>query len=131
MKELVQEFKAFIMRGNVVDLAVAVIIGGAFGAVVKSLTDDVFMQIVAAIFGKPDFSSLTLGLGDAEIRYGSFLTVVINFLLIAAVLFMVLKAMTKAQALRKKAGEDEVDTPAPSDETVLLTEIRDLLKSGR
>lgn len=91
---LASEFKAFLLRGNVVDLAVAVIIGTAFGAVVSSLADDILMQLVAAIFGQPDFSGLSFTLNDAEIRYGSFITVLINFLIIAfAIFFFVIKPL--------------------------------------
>ena len=81
---MLKEFKGFIMRGNVVDLAVAVIVGAAFTAVVNSFANDILMQIVAAVFGKPDFNDLTFDLGDAVIRYGAFITVLINFLIVAS-----------------------------------------------
>ncbi|MCD9623746.1 large conductance mechanosensitive channel protein MscL [Rhabdothermincola salaria] len=125
---MLQDFKDFIMRGNVIDLAVAFIIGVAFTAVITSLTDDILMQIVAAILGEPDFSSLTIGLGDAEIYYGSFLTAVVNFLIIAAVLFAVIKAMSAVSNLRKREeGEAEVVLT----ELDLLAEIRDALREGK
>ncbi len=128
---MIQEFKAFIMRGNIVDLAVAVIIGGAFGLVVTAFTDGVLMAFVAAIFGKPNFDAVTFSVGDGEIMIGSFLTALVNFLIVAFVLFMVLKAMTAATTLRSKGNEDVVEeTPAPSDEAILLTEIRDLLSGA-
>jgi large conductance mechanosensitive channel len=96
MSKLIDEFKAFALKGNLVDLAVAVILGIAFNAVVQSLVNDVVMQIIAAIIGEQDFSTLQFGIGDAEIRYGKFLTAVINFLLIAFVLFVVVKAVNRA-----------------------------------
>jgi large conductance mechanosensitive channel len=100
MRRLIDEFKAFALRGNLVDLAVAVILGLAFNAVVLSLVNDVFLQIVAAIVGEPDFSELSIDIGEGrdrtEILYGSFLTALINFLLVAFVLFLVVKAVNRA-----------------------------------
>jgi large conductance mechanosensitive channel len=121
---VLQEFKDFINRGNVIDLAVAVVIGGAFALVVTSFTDDVLMQIVAAIIGEPDFSSLTFDLGDSVIRYGAFITALINFVIIAFAVFLVVKAVNAAQ------GEQAEEEAGPS-ETDLLAEIRDELKSQR
>jgi large conductance mechanosensitive channel len=121
---MLKEFKEFINHGNVVDLAVAVVIGAAFGAVVKSFTDDVLMQIIAAIFGKPDFSNLTFELGDGVIRYGAFINAVIAFVIIAFALFLVVKALNAAK--RKKKVE-EAAAPAGPTEVELLTEIRDQL----
>jgi len=123
---MLQEFKQFIMRGNILDLAVAVILGAAFGLVVSSFTDGVLMALVAAIVGKPNFDDVTFEVGDGVIRIGTFLTALVNFVIIAAVLFLLLKAMEKAMQSRRKDQAD-ADTPAPSDEAVLLTEIRDLL----
>ncbi|MFQ5381235.1 MAG: large conductance mechanosensitive channel protein MscL [Dehalococcoidia bacterium] len=125
---MINEFRDFIMRGNVVDLAVAVVIGAAFGVVVSSFVDDILMQIVAAIFGKPDFSSLTFDLGDGIIRYGSLINAVIAFLSVAAaIFFFVVKPINVATERAKK--EDEEAPPAePPEDTVLLREIRDLLK---
>ena len=117
------EFKDFISKGNMVDLAVAFVMGIAFTAVVTSLTDDVLMQIIAAVVGEPDFSALTLDLGDSVTRYGSFLTALINYLIISLVLFCIVKAHT---AMRAKEEEDAV----PS-ETDLLVEIRDELRSQK
>jgi large conductance mechanosensitive channel len=128
MNNMLQEFKAFIMRGNIVDLAVAVILGAAFGAVVAAFTDGVLMAFIAAIFGKPNFDAVSFDIGDGTIEIGRFITAVVNFLIIAFVLFLVLKAMEKAVSMRRQT-EADVDTPAPSDEAVLLTEIRDLLAS--
>ena len=114
------------MRGNVLDLAVAVVIGVAFNAVVNSLVDDVLMQIIAAIVGEPNFDDLTFTLGEGIIYYGRFLTALINFLIIAATLFMIIKAFEEMQKRRKVAGEDVAEDK--SDEVVLLGEIRDLLR---
>ncbi len=118
---MIKEFKDFINRGSVVDLAVAVVIGGAFALVVTSFTDDVLMQIVAAIVGEPDFSALTLDFGDSVIYYGSFITALVNFLIIAFAVFLVVKAINTVQG-----NEDEEDG-GPS-EVELLTEIRDALQ---
>ena len=127
MKNLIDEFKQFIMRGNVLDLAVAVIIGAAFGTVVASLTNDVLMNLIAAIFGQADFSDLELELGDGAIGYGAFLTALVNFLIIAFALFVIVKVISSLQ--RQRGTEPAEETPAPSDETLLLTEIRDLLRA--
>jgi large conductance mechanosensitive channel len=129
MAQLWEDFRKFITRGNVLDLAVAVVIGVAFNAVVNSLVNDVIMQLIAAIVGKPNFNQLTFTLNDAIIRYGSFLTALINFLIIAATLFVVIKAFEELQKRRKGAGEDVAEDK--SDEVVLLTEIRDLLSERR
>ena len=125
LKDLLDEFKAFIARGNVLDLAVAVILGAAFGLVVASFTNNILMAIIGAIVGKPNFNDLTLDIGDGVIAYGAFLTALVNFVLVAFALFLVIKAISAFQR------KEPVDTPAPSDEAVLLTEIRDLLASGR
>ena len=128
MSKLAKDFRDFIMRGNVLDLAVAVVIGVAFNAVVNSLVDDVLMQIIAAIVGEPNFNDLTFTLGEGVIYYGRFLTALVNFLIIAATLFVIIKSFEEMQKRRKRAGEDVAEDK--SDEVVLLTEIRDLL-SGR
>ncbi len=119
---MLKEFKEFINQGNVVDLAIAVVLGAAFGAVVTSLVDDILMQIIAAIVGEPDFSRLKFDLGDSTIRYGSFLTTVISFLIIAFALFLVVKTLNAMK--RQKAAEAP---PAGPTEIDLLTEIRDQL----
>ena len=93
---MLREFKEFALKGNLVELAVAFVLGVAFAAVVTSLVDDVIMQLVAAIVGKPDFSNLTFSIGDGVIRYGSFLTALVTFLVIAFVLFLVVKAVQAA-----------------------------------
>jgi large conductance mechanosensitive channel len=93
---VLKDFKDFAFKGNLIDVAVAFILGLAFAAVVTSLVEDVIMQIVGAIIGKPDFSALKFSLGDGEIRYGSFLNALITFLIIAAVMFLIVKAVQKA-----------------------------------
>jgi large conductance mechanosensitive channel len=90
--EMINEFRAFIAKGNVLELAVAVIMAAAFGAVITSFTNDILMQIIAGIFGQPDFSSLTFTLGNAVINYGSFINTVINFLIVAFALYLIIKA---------------------------------------
>lgn len=122
---MLQEFKEFIARGNVIDLAVAVVIGAAFGLVITSFTDDILMQIVAAIGGEPDFSSLSFTVNDAEIRYGAFITALVNFLIIAFALFLVVKAYNKMASLRATDTAQEEG----ADEVELLTQIRDALQA--
>ena len=124
-KGLVAELKAFILRGNVLDLAVAVILGIAFGAVVEAFTDGILMAFVAAIFGEPNFDGITVHIGDGRILIGAFLTALVNFLLIALALFLVIKA---AARLIPRKPEPADEAPLPSDEALLLTEIRDLLR---
>jgi large conductance mechanosensitive channel len=126
MEKLLKDFRDFVMRGNVLDLAVAVVIGVAFNAVVNSLVNDILMQIIAAIFGEPNFNDLTFTINGGVIYYGRFLTAVINFLIIAATLFVIIKAFEEMQKRRKGAGEDVAEDK--SDEVVLLSEIRDLLR---
>ncbi len=121
---MIQEFKDFVNRGNVLDLAVAVVLGAAFGAVVTSFVDDVLMQIIAAVGGEPDFSALTVDIGDGVIRYGAFLNAVISFVFIAFGVFLVVKVVNR---LRREKGEE----PAGPSEAELLTEIRDLLRERR
>ena len=129
--KLVDEFKAFVMRGNVVDMAVGVIIGGAFGKIVTSLVNDIFMPIIGMVLGNVDFTSLEIKLGEpvegaeqAAIRYGMFIQEIVNFLIIALCIFMFIKLITKMQ---KKKEEEPAPAPEPTKEEVLLTEIRDAL----
>src|SRR5262245_12878236 len=126
VKQLWKDFQAFVLRGNVVDLAVAVVIGVAFNAVVNSLVNDVVMQVIAALFGKPNFDGLTFTVGDGIIYYGRFLTALVNFLIIAATLFVVVRAFEELQKRRRR--DDDIPEEAKSDEVVLLGEIRDLLR---
>ena len=129
--KLVDEFKAFVMRGNVVDMAVGVIIGGAFGKIVTSLVNDIFMPIIGMVLGNVNFTSLEIKLGEpvegaeqAAIRYGMFIQEIVNFLIIAFCIFMFIKLITKMQ---KKKEEEPAPAPEPTKEEVLLTEIRDAL----
>jgi large conductance mechanosensitive channel len=128
MNRLVKDFRDFVMRGNVLDLAVAVLIGLAFNAVVNSMVNDVLMQIIAAIAGKPNFTNMTFSIGEGIIYYGRFLTAVINFLIIAATLFFVVRIFETLQRVRRPSVDD-VPEVLKSDEVVLLGEIRDLLRA--
>jgi len=127
---VLKEFRDFINRGNVVDLAVAVVLGAAFLAVINSLVDDILLQVIAVVFGEPDFSSLTIDINDSVIRYGAFLTAIFTFLVVAAALFVVVKAYNHLKSLGRAAQATPADEPAPSTED-LLTEIRDLLRAGQ
>ena len=109
MKKLMGEFKEFIMRGNVMDLAVGVIIGGAFSAIVTSLTDDIISPVLG-LFGGMDFSDLVAKIGDVEIRYGAFITAIINFLIMALIIFLMVKGINKLMSIGKKKEEE----PAPT-----------------
>ncbi|MFN8188319.1 MAG: large-conductance mechanosensitive channel protein MscL [Gaiellales bacterium] len=120
---LVKEFRDFIMRGNVVDLAVAVVIGAAFGALVTAFVENLLTPLIAAIFGKPDFSELTFTINGSVFKYGVFINAVISFLLIAlAVYFIIVKPYNRYRA--RKAVEEPAE---PAEEVLLLREIRDLL----
>jgi large conductance mechanosensitive channel len=121
---MLKEFKEFISRGNVVDLAIAVVIGAAFTAVITAFVNGVLMNLIAAVFGKPNFDALTLSIGKGVIEYGKFLTAVINFFIVAVALFIVIKALNAMQGLRKR---DEEEAEAEKTEIELLTEIRDAL----
>jgi large conductance mechanosensitive channel len=125
---MIKEFREFLLRGNVVDLAVAVILGAAFGAVVTSFVDDVLMQFIAMIGGTPDFSGLSFTINEAEFRYGAFLNAVIAFVIVAAVIFFFVIKPINALMARRKAGEEPEPDAVPED-VVLLGEIRDLLKA--
>ena len=125
---MLREFRSFIERGNVVDLAVAVIIGGAFGAIINSLVNDLFMPAVGMIIGGIDFTSLALTVGDEQILYGNFIQAVVNFIIVAFALFLMVRTVNRMIV------DDEIDEAeeAPleqSAEEVLLTEIRDLLRT--
>lgn len=123
-----QEFKTFAMKGNVMDLAVAVIIGGAFGKIVSSLVGDLIMPLVGLLMGGVNFSGLQIQLGKAVIKYGAFLQNVVDFIIIAFALFLVIRAINR---LHKKKEEAVVlKEPQASKEELLLTEIRDLLREG-
>lgn len=120
---MLKEFRDFINRGNVIDLAVAVIIGGAFDAIVKSIVDDLLMPLIGIIIGGVDFKSLALTVGSATLTYGNLIQAIINFLAIAFVLFLIVRQVNK---MKKPAAP--AAPPGPTAEEKLLTEIRDLLK---
>jgi len=132
---MMQEFKAFAMRGNVVDMAVGIIIGSAFGKIVSSLVTDVIMPPIGTLMGGMDFSSLGITLRAANeagpavlLKYGVFINTVIDFLIVAFVIFLMIRAIN---SLKKKQAEQPAAPPAPSKEELLLGEIRDLLKAGK
>ena len=139
----VKEFKEFAVKGNALDLAVGVIIGGAFGKIVTSIVDDLIMPLIGAVLGKPDFSSMYYVLkgnvpegtkleearkiaDTAIFAYGNFITILINFLILALIVFLMVKGINK---MKKKQEVIEEAPAAPSNEEVLLTEIRDLLRN--
>ncbi len=121
MKSFLGEFKAFAMRGNVVDLAVAVVIGGAFGKIVSSLVDNIFMPIIGIVLGGVDFT----GYAYKAIAYGKFIQSVFDFIIIAFVIFMVVRVMNK---MKEEPKKEDAKPAEPSDEVKLLREIRDSLK---
>lgn len=128
MKSFIREFKTFLNRGNVLDLAVGVIIGGAFKSITDSLTNDILMPLLGLLVNRVSFSDLTLTLGSATIAYGSFIEAVLNFIIMAFAVFCLVKAFNR---LHKKKEEAPAPAPKPSQEELLLTEIRDLLKEGK
>ena len=127
MKKNIEEFKKFIARGNVIDLAVGVIIGGAFSSIVTSLVDNILTPILGLVLGGVDFSSLSITFRDTKIEYGVFLQSIIDFLIIAICIFTIVKIINKIIHIKKK--EEEKVVPKKSEEVLLLEEIRDLLKS--
>ena len=125
MSGFIQEFKSFAMKGNVVDLAVAVVIGAAFGKIVSSLVNNIVMPFIGLLLGGINFSSLYINVGDASITYGVFIQSLVDFLVIAFVIFLVVRAINKLQ----KPEEPAEEVPAePSEEVKLLREIRDGLR---
>jgi large conductance mechanosensitive channel len=128
MKNFLAEFKAFAVKGNVIDLAVAVIIAGAFGKIVASFVNDLVMPLIAAIFGIPNFSELTTTVNSSEIMVGLFIQTLVDFVIIAFVVFVAVKQINR---LKKKEEDAPAPEPVPSAEEVLLSEIRDLLKESR
>jgi large conductance mechanosensitive channel len=123
---VIKEFREFIAKGNVIDLAVAVVIGAAFALIVTAFVNGILMPIIGIIGGKPSFDDYTVTINNSVIRYGSFLSAVVNFLIVAFAVFLVIKAINKLQAMRKteEEKEEEID-----EEVLLLTEIRDLLRA--
>ena len=138
-KGIVSEFKAFITRGNVMDMAVGIIIGGAFTAIVQSLVNDMLMPVIGALFGGVDFTNLRIvireadeaaGVAEAAIKYGSFIQAIVNFLLIAVVIFLLVKGINKIHKKKEEPAPAPAPAPAPepSEEVKLLTEISDTLQ---
>ena len=130
MKKLLNEFKEFISKGNVIDMAVGVVIGSAFSKIVTSLVNDIIMPLIGIIIGGLDFTSLSIKIKDSEILYGSFIQNVVDFLIIAACIFTVIKIMNK---FKKQKPNEETKKEEPKEVEItedikLLTEIRDLLK---
>lgn len=126
--KFINEFKDFIAKGNVVDLAVGVIIGGAFGKIVTSIVSDILMPVIGVIIGGHDFTALKISFGNANIMIGNFIQNVIDFLIIAICIFVIVKLINKL--MPKKEEVEETTEPVKSDEVVLLEEIRDLLKDN-
>lgn len=125
----ISEFKSFIAKGNIIDLAVGVIIGSAFGKIVSSIVDDIIMPVIGAIIGGIDFSNLSVTIGEATITYGTFIQNVIDFLIIAICIFTFIKIIDR---ITKKKEEKIAEEPTKKDEQVLLLEeIRDLLKENK
>lgn len=127
VKKLGTDFKAFISRGNVVDMAVGVIVGGAFSKIVTSLVNDVLTPIIGVFLGGLNFSELSFGWKDAQIAYGLFVQTIVDFLIIAACIFAMVKVFER---FKKKEEPKKVEAPKKNDEVLLLEEIRDLLKKN-
>lgn len=128
LKKFFSEFKTFAIRGNIIDLAVAVIMGGAFGKIVTSLVNDLIMPMIGAIFSIPDFSELSIAVNGAPIMIGLFIQAVIDFLIVAMAVFLMIRVLSR---LKKKEGVKAVAAPVPTREEILLAEIRDLLKEKK
>ena len=130
-KEMIKEFKEFISKGSVMDMAVGIIIGGAFTKIVTALVEAILMPLIGAICGGKSVEDMSIMVGNAAIGYGAFIQAVIDFLLVALVLFMILKAFNKAKSMVVKEEEAPAEPePVPAD-VELLTEIRDLLKEKK
>jgi len=125
---MIKEFKEFIKRGNVMDLAVGVIVGGAFSSIVTSLVNNILTPILGIFLGGIDFSTLSIKIKNAEIQYGLFLQSIIDFLIVAICIFAFVKIVNKLMHLKKE--EEKKETPKKNDEVILLEEIRDLLKDN-
>ena len=122
---MIKEFRDFILRGNVIDLAVAVVMAGAFGGIIASLVNDIIMPLIGVLMGGVDFTTLSVQVGSATIAYGKFIQAVVVFVIIAFVLFLVVKSYNR---VIKKQEAAPPPPPGPSPEEMLLAEIRDLLK---
>lgn len=128
MKNFFREFKEFIARGNMLELAVAVILGGAVGAIIKSLVNDILMPLIGMALGGNGVAEWKVTVGTATLSYGLFIQAIINFVIIGLVLFIIIKAMNKTMEKMKKKKDEEKVVEEPDKTEVLLTEIRDLLK---
>ncbi len=126
---MLKEFREFINRGNVMDLAVAVIIGAAFGAIVTSLVDDIIMPLIGVITGGINFTGLALTVGEAQVMYGNFIQAIITFLIIAWVVFLLVRTLNDLQKRMSAKKEETPKAPEIPVDIQLLTEIRDLLKA--
>ena len=133
MKKEIGEFRKFISRGAVLDMAVGVIIGGAFSKIVSSLVDDIFMPLLGVILGGLDFSGLSIKIGEATIKYGSFIQSIVDFLIIAICIFVMVKIVSKIRdkADKKLGIEHKKEEKKKDEQVVLLEEIRDLLKANK
>ena len=133
MKKEISEFKKFISKGQVLDMAVGVIIGSAFSKIVSSLVDDIFMPFLGVILGGLDFSGLSIKIGDASIQYGSFIQSIVDFLIIAVCIFVMVKIVTniRERADKKLGIEHKKEEKKKDEQIVLLEEIRDLLKDSK
>lgn len=127
MKKFLREFKDFAMRGNVMDLAVGVIVGGAFSSITTSLINDILMPVIGIFVSQASFADLSFTIGEAVITYGNFIQAVLNFVIMAFVVFCLVKAVNRIA--KKKEDAPPPSPPAPSNEEKLLMEIRDLLKN--
>jgi large conductance mechanosensitive channel len=126
---MLKEFRAFLERGNVIDLAVAVIMGAAFGAIINSFVNDLFMPLVGVIIGGIDFTGLAIAVGEEQVLYGNFIQAVVNFIIVAFALFLMMRAINR---LQRKEEAETVEAPSePTAEEKVLIEIRDLLKANR
>ena len=122
---MLKEFREFLQQGNVIDLAMAVIIGGAFGAIINSLVDDIFMPVIGILIGRVDFTGLFIQVGEAVILFGNLIQAVINFVIIASAMFLVIRYYNQLRSEEKSAPRK------PSEEEKILAEIRDLLKERK
>ena len=125
---MLQEFRDFLNRGSVMDLAVAVVIGAAFGAVITSLVNDILMPLIGILLGGIDFTSLSVQVGNATLTYGNFIQALVNFIIIAFAIFLIVRMYNRSQ---RKKEEAPPAPPAPSAEVIVLTEIRELLRRQR
>ena len=127
--KIVDEFKEFISRGNVIDMAVGIVVGGAFTSIVNSLVNDILTPVINMLTGKADVSDLSVSIGTATLNYGLFIQAIINFLIIAVAVFALVKAVNTIRGMAfKKKEEEEAAAPADPTQEELLAEIRDLLK---